>query len=34
MIHTARQGRDLLPSGHLVDIKFLDAELLVSGRDK
>ncbi len=33
LIHTARQGRDLLPGDHLVDTKFLDAGLLVFGRD-
>ncbi len=33
-IHQALQGRDLLPSVHLVDTGFLDAALLVASRDE
>ncbi len=33
-IHAALQERDLLPSVHLVDTGFLDAELLVTSRDE
>jgi transposase len=32
-IHAARQQRGLLPETHIVDPGFLDAELLVDGRD-
>lgn len=34
LIHAALQERDLLPSDHVVDTGFLDAELLVSSRDE
>ena len=33
-IHAALQQRDLLPSVHIVDTGFLDAELLVASRDE
>jgi transposase len=34
LIHAALKARDLLPSVHLVDTGFLDAELLVTSRDE
>ena len=34
LIHAALKARDLLPSVHIVDTGFLDAELLVTSRDE
>jgi len=34
MIHAALQQRDLLPGTHIVDIGFLDAELLVESQER